>query len=103
MTTTTRQEQVTKKANPTQGLKQGIQGLFVQVGSLFKAGNQRQFILRSAKDRNVFRLPLSFAVLILFFLLWQAAPLVIIAFIVALVTKMQFVIVKNNDEVIHDS
>ena len=72
-----------------QRLLDNIERLFSR---LTAAGNKRQFIIRNKHDQTVLHLPLTIAVVIGLFLLWQALPLVMITFIVALVLKMQFVI-----------
>ena len=62
---------------------------------LWREGNRRQFVLRGRDSRTFLRVPLTLAVLLALFLLWKAAPLLIVAIIIAFVLKVQFVITKE--------
>jgi hypothetical protein len=63
-----------------------------RVSELFREGNQRRFEVRNPQGQKLFGLPLVFAVLIGLFLLWRVPVLLIVAVVVALVLKFQFVI-----------
>ena len=65
------------------------------VSRLWREGNRRQFVLRGSDSRTFLRVPLTLAVLFALFLLWKAAPLLIVAIVVAFVLKVQFVITKE--------
>lgn len=62
---------------------------------LIDKGNKRQLILRSADNRTFLRTPLTLAVILGLVLLWRAAPLLIVAVIVALFVKVQFIIATD--------
>lgn len=66
-----------------------------RLGALLSEGNHRQLIVRNEGNRTLLRLPLTVAVLLGLFLLWKATTLVVIAFIVALVLKVQFVVTHD--------
>lgn len=65
------------------------------LGRLIERGNSRQFILRTADGRTLLRLPATLAVFFGLLLLWKAAPLLLIAVVVALVLKVQFIIASD--------
>lgn len=77
----------------------GVSGLTRELmrglNTLIARGNARQLIVRSADDRTLLRLPVTIAVLLGALLLWQAAPLVIVAVIVALALKVQFIVASD--------
>jgi hypothetical protein len=52
-------------------------------------------MLRSRNGKIVFRLPLTIAIIIGLLLLWSAAPLLLIAFIIALALRVQFIITRE--------
>ncbi len=62
------------------------------VGRLLREGNRRQLLLRDRDGRTLFRLPLTIAALIGLFLLWKAAPLLILAVIVVFALRASFVV-----------
>lgn len=62
---------------------------------LVERGNRRQLILRSADDRTLLRIPVTLAVLLGLVLLWQAAPFLIVALVVALALKVQFIVASD--------
>ena len=70
-------------------------GLLHGVSRLWREGNRRQFVLRGSDSRTFLRVPLTLAVFFTLFLLWKAAPLLIVAIVTAFVLKMQFVITKE--------
>jgi hypothetical protein len=74
------------------GYKRLLDTLEAFFSKLTTAGNKRQFIIRNKHDQTVLRLPLTVAAIIGLFLIWQALPLVVVTFIVALFLKMQFVV-----------
>ncbi|MDQ3457930.1 MAG: DUF4342 domain-containing protein [Deinococcota bacterium] len=65
---------------------------------LVERGNDRQLILRSADDRTLLRIPVTLAVLLGLVLLWQATPFVIVAVVVALALKVQFIVATEVKE-----
>ena len=65
------------------------------VSRLWREGNRRQFVLKGSDSRTFLRVPLTLAVFFTLFLLWKAAPLLIVAIVTAFVLKMQFVITKE--------
>jgi len=65
-----------------------------RLATLIRAGNRRQLVLRNAEGVTLLRLPLTLAVIVGLFLLWQAAPLLLVAFILALALRVQFLIVE---------
>ena len=65
------------------------------VSRLWREGNRRQFVLKGNDSRTFLRVPLTLAVFFALFLLWKAAPLLIVAIVTAFVLKMQFVITKE--------
>ncbi|UCH24516.1 MAG: DUF4342 domain-containing protein [Trueperaceae bacterium] len=76
-------------------LGSSLNALFAKLGQLIKEGNRRQFMLRSRNGKVVFRLPLTIAVIIGLLLLWSAAPLLLIAFIIALALRVQFIVTRE--------
>jgi fatty acid desaturase len=72
-------------------LKELAQGFSKLIGK----GNNRQLIVRNATNRTLLRIPLTLAVILGLVLVWRAAPLLIVAFIVALFLKVQFIIATD--------
>ncbi len=70
-------------------------GLFRGLSRLWREGNRRQFVLRGSDSRTLLRVPLTLAVLFALLLLWKAAPLLIVAIVVAFVLKVEFVVTKE--------
>ena len=62
---------------------------------LWREGKRRQLVLRGSDSRTLLRVPLTLAVLFALFLLWKAAPLLIVAIVVAFVLKVEFVVTKE--------
>jgi Domain of unknown function (DUF4342) len=70
-----------------------VDDIFASLRDGFKKINQRQLVLRNKAGQNVLRLPLVWAIVIgLVSFAIQIVPIVIIAVIIALVTKHQFVL-----------
>jgi hypothetical protein len=70
-----------------------VDDFFTAVRNGFKKVNERQLVLKNKLGETVFRLPLVWAIVILLVsFAIQLIPLVVIAVIIALVTKHQFVI-----------
>jgi Domain of unknown function (DUF4342) len=66
---------------------------FAAVRNGFKKVNERQLVLKNKLGENVLRLPLVWAIVILLVsFAIQVIPVVVIAVIIALVTKHQFVL-----------
>jgi Domain of unknown function (DUF4342) len=99
--TTTNQQATTETTNTQhQHKKDGFQGtlddIFKSLKDAFKKINERQLVLKNRAGISVFRLPLVWAIVLGFFsFVIQLASLVVIAVIIALVTKHQFVIEHN--------
>lgn len=78
-------------------IEQGIRSFTDRVSDLFRQGNRRRFQLKNSQGKALFSLPLTVAVLIGLLLLWRAPLLVLIAVVVALVLKTQFVLTRERD------
>jgi hypothetical protein len=78
-------------------IDQGIRSFTDRIADLFRQGNRRRFQLNNAQGNKIFSLPLTITVLIGLFLLWRLPFLVVIAVVVALVMKMQFVLTRSHD------
>jgi hypothetical protein len=73
-------------------LRRSPRQLREQLAKWIRTGNRRQLVLRNAEGATLLRLPLMLAVVVGLLLLWQAAPLLLVAFIVALALRVQFLI-----------
>jgi len=73
-------------------LRHGLRQLREQLAKGIRAGYRRQLVLRNAEGATLLRLPVTLAILLGLLLLWQAAPLLLVAFIVALAFRVQFLI-----------
>lgn len=60
--------------------------------ALWHEGNRRQLALRNRSGATLFRLPLMLALLIGLFLLWKAAPLLILGVILVFALRASFVV-----------
>ncbi len=70
-----------------------LDDIFKSVKDAFKKVSERQLVLKNKAGSSVFRLPLVWAIVIaVVSFMIQIVPLIVIAVIVALVTKHQFVI-----------
>jgi hypothetical protein len=70
-----------------------VDDVFKAIGDAFKKVNERNVVLRNRAGQNVLRLPLVWAiVIVLVSFAIQIVPILVIAVIVALVTKHQFVL-----------
>jgi len=78
-------------------LRRGQHQLREQLAKGIRAGYRRQLVLRNAAGATLLRLPLTLAVVVGLLLLWQAAPLLLVAFIVALAFRVQFLIAGEVD------
>jgi hypothetical protein len=78
-------------------IDQGIRSFTDRIADLFRQGNRRHFQLNNAQGNKIFSLPLTVTVLIGLFLLWRLPFLVVLAVVVALVMKMQFVLTRPHD------
>lgn len=73
-----------------------LDDFFTAVRNGFKKINERQLVLKNKMGENVLRLPPVWAVVILLVsFAIQIIPIVVIAVIIALVTKHQFVLEHN--------
>jgi Flp pilus assembly protein TadB len=73
-----------------------VDDVFKAISDAFKKINERQLVLRNRAGQNVLRLPLVWAiVIVLVSFAIQVVPILVIAVIVALVTKHQFVLEHN--------
>jgi hypothetical protein len=95
-------QQTTNDTTSTQGqpkkdsFSSALDNVFAAVRDAFKKLNERQLVLKNRAGDKVFRLPLVWAiVLALLSFAIQIVPLVVIAVIIALVTKHQFVLEHN--------
>ncbi len=79
-----------------------IKRIFDRIGDLIRQGNRRRLELRNPQGGAIFSLPLTIAVLIGVFLLWRVPLLLVIAVVVALVLKAQFVFTRDPDVEIID-
>lgn len=75
----------------------GIRSFTDRIADLWRQGNRRRFQLNHADGRKLFSLPLTVAILIGLFLLWRVPFLLVIAVVVGLVMKMQFVVTRDHD------
>ena len=73
-----------------------------QLATLIRRGNRRQLVLRNAEGAMLLRLPLTLAVVVGLLLLWQAAPLLLGAFILALLFRVQFLITSELEQITTD-
>jgi len=73
-------------------LSGALNRLSAQLARLVRAGNRRQLVLRNAADVTLLRTPVTLAVVVGLLLLWWAAPLLLAAFILALVFRVRFII-----------
>ena len=70
-----------------------VDDVFTTIRNGFKKINERQLVLKNKIGENVLRLPLVWAIVILLVsFAIQIIPLVVVAVIIALVTKHQFVL-----------
>ncbi len=99
--TTTNQQATNETTNTQQQHKKdafssALDDVFKSLKDAFKKMNERQLVLKNKAGSNVFRLPLVWAIVIgVVSFIIQIVPIVVIAVIVALVTKHQFVIEHN--------
>jgi hypothetical protein len=98
---TTTQQQTTTATTTSQEPKKdafssAMDDIFKSLKDAFKKMNERQLVLKNKAGSSVFRLPLVWAIVIgaISFLI-QVVPIVVVAVIIALVTKHQFVIEHN--------
>lgn len=68
-----------------------------RISELFRQGNRRRLEVKNPEGRTLFGLPLLIAAVIGLFLLWRVPVLLIVAVVVALVMKFQFVIVEESE------
>jgi Domain of unknown function (DUF4342) len=97
---TTTNQQTTNETTNNQHKKDAfsstLDDIFKSVKDALKEINKRQLVLKNKLGVSVFRLPLVWAiVLALLSFAIQIVPIVVIAVLVALVTKHQFVIENN--------
>lgn len=83
-------------------IEQAIRDVTERIVELFRRGNRRRFELKSSQGRTIFGLPLILAAIIALFLLWRVPLLLVIAVVVALVVKAQFVLTRESDGEIVD-
>lgn len=62
---------------------------------LVREGNRRQLAFRNRRGETVFRLPLTVAVLIAIFLIWEALPLLILLLVVAFALRGSLVVLRR--------
>lgn len=99
--TTTNQQATTETTNTQNQQKKdsfssAVDDVFKTLKDAFKKINERQLVLKNKAGSSVFRLPLVWAIVIgIVSIAIQIVPIVVIAVIVALVTKHQFVIEHN--------
>lgn len=77
-----------------QGFADALDTLGRALSHLWREGSKRQLAMRSRSGRTVFRLPLTVAALIALFLLWKAAPLLLLGIIVVLALRGSFVVLR---------
>jgi hypothetical protein len=95
--TTTHQHTTSDTTNTQQPKKDAfssaLDDIFKSLKDAFKKMNERQLVLKNKAGSSVFRLPLVWAIVIgIGSFVFQIVPIVVIAVIIALVTKHQFVI-----------
>jgi hypothetical protein len=104
---TTNQQSTTNATNTQNQQKKDtfsstVDDVFKTIGDALKKLNERNLVLRNKTGQSVLRLPLVWAIVIgLVSIAIQVVPIVIIAVIVALVTKHQFALehtVKNSSD-----
>jgi Flp pilus assembly protein TadB len=96
----TSSNQTTNESTHTQHKKDAfsstLDDMFKSLKDAFKKLNERHLVLKNKAGSSVFRLPLVWAIVLgLVSFVIQIVPIVVIAVIVALVTKHQFVIEHN--------
>jgi hypothetical protein len=98
---TTTNQQTTNNTTTNQEPKKdafsnAMDDIFKSLKDAFKKVNERQLVLKNKMGSSVLRLPLVWAIVIgVVSLAIQLVPIVVIAVIIALVTKHQFVIEHN--------
>jgi Flp pilus assembly protein TadB len=97
---TTTHQHTTNTTTSTEPKKDAFQNtlddIFKSLKDAFKKTNERQLVLKNKTGSSVFRLPLVWAIVIgVVSIAIQIVPILVIAVIVALVTKHQFVIEHN--------
>lgn len=83
-------------------LRRGLSLPRAQLAALIRRGNRRQLVLRNAEGAMLLRLPLTLAVVVGLLLLWQAAPLLLVAFLLALAFRVQFLITSELEQITTD-
>ena len=78
-------------------IDQGIRSFTDRIADLWRQGNRRRFQVNRPDGSELFGLPLTVTVLIGLFLLWRVPFLLVIAVVVGLVMKMQFVVTRPQD------
>jgi Flp pilus assembly protein TadB len=93
---TTAETTNTQNQHKKDSFSNAMDDVFKSVKDVFKKVNERQLVLKNKAGSNVFRLPLLWAIVIgVVSFMIQIVPIVVIAVIIALVTKHQFVIEHN--------
>jgi hypothetical protein len=75
-------------------LGEALDALVRGARQLWRAAAKRQLAMRDRAGRTLFRLPLTLAGLIALFLLWRAAPLLLLGVILVLALRGSFVILR---------
>lgn len=78
-------------------LKSTAREVWRQAKRLFQRANQRQLLLKNREGKTLVSLPLSFALILGFLLLWRASLLLIALIALALILRMQFVVTKDGE------
>jgi len=88
--------QTDRKEGVWESLRRAVEGLAALLQRYAREGNRRQVAFKDKHDKTLFQAPLTLVVLVgLLLVLMNAAPLLVIAVLVALVLGYQFVLSKT--------
>jgi hypothetical protein len=91
--TTTHQTTTTSSTTQQDSFSKALDDIFKTLKDAFGKVNDRQLVLKNKLGNSVFRLPLVWAIVLgVVSIALQIVPIVVIAVIIALVTKHQFVL-----------